>query len=218
MVARHPPLEDLIHPLWDYLAISAYPRAADAIFVFGCADRAVPARAAELYHQGHAPVTLVSGCYGRLTRGVFPKPEALVFRDELLAAGVPAASIVVEPVASNTLENVQLGMSALRTQGLQPSSVLLVAKGFVMRRCVATFARQYPEVETCPCPPTAAMSRARDRSLPEFAARLVAEIERLDRYAGQGDVERQDVPGPVRAAAAAVTDALRSAPAPGGGG
>lgn len=204
-----PPLERLVQPLWDYLAVSASPRAVDAIFVFGCADHAVPARAAELYHQGHAPVTLVSGSYGRLTRGVFPKPEAHVFRDELVRAGVPAASIVAEPVASNTLENVRFGVAALEKRGLRPVSALLVAKGFVMRRCVATFARQYPDINVYACPPQAQLRLALDRSLPELAARLVAEIERLDRYADQGDIRRQQIPPEVRAAAAAVTAALR---------
>ena len=104
MGGGHESLAALIQPLWDYLALAASPRSADAIFVFGCADRAVPARAAQLYHQGHASVTLVSGSYGRLTRDVFPQPEAFVFRDDLVGAGVPADSIVAEPVASNTLD------------------------------------------------------------------------------------------------------------------
>ena len=199
----------LLEPLWDYLAVSNSPRPADVIFVFGCADRAVPERAAQLYHQGHAPRVLVTGRYGRMTKGVFDKPEALVFKDHLVDAGVPEASIITEPEAANTLENVQLGMSSLAQCGAHPRSALLVAKGFVMRRCVATFAQQFSQVHVYPCPPGRQPQAPLDRSLPELAARLVAEVERLERYAAQGDIRSQPIPGEVRMAAHRVEAALR---------
>lgn len=129
--------------MWDYLALAETPRAADAIFVFGSRNLAVPARAAALYHEGHAPQVLVTGSYGCMTREVFPKPEALVFRDSLVEGGVSSSAILTEPVATNTLENVRLGVETLQRAGRMPSRVLLVAKGFVMRRCVATFAQQF---------------------------------------------------------------------------
>ena len=84
-----------------------------------------------------------------------------------------------------------------------------VAKGFALRRCVATFARQHPEVRVHPCRPEASLETAFDRSPPEFAARLVAELERLERYAAQGDIEPQAIPPDVRAAARQITAALR---------
>ena len=205
-------LEQLLQPLWEYLAVSAAPRAVDVIFVFGCADYAVPARAAQLYHEGHASHAVVSGSYGRLTRGVFDRSEAHVFKDCLVDAGVPEASIVAEPVAANTLENVRFGMSALSTCGLRPRSALLVAKGFVMRRCVATFERQFPEVEVHPCPPVGQLQAALDRSVPALAARLVAEVDRLDRYADKGDICAQAIPAWVRTATERISAALSVSP------
>ena len=56
--------ERIVGPLWDYLAVADAPARADVIFVFGSQAFAVPARAAELYRAGHAPVVLVSGHYG----------------------------------------------------------------------------------------------------------------------------------------------------------
>ena len=109
--------ERIVGPLWEYLALADRPSRADAIFVFGSQALAVPARAAELYRAGHAPVVLVSGHYGRMTRDVFDKPEALVFRDRLLQQGVPPAAVVTETRAANTLENVLFGLAALRRQG-----------------------------------------------------------------------------------------------------
>jgi uncharacterized SAM-binding protein YcdF (DUF218 family) len=151
---------------------------------------------------------LVSGSFGRMTRDVFDKPEAYVFRDRLVAGGVPAEAVIAEPAAASTLENVRFGMRALADRGLRPRSALLVAKGFALRRCVATFARQHPEVRVQPCRPEASLEAAFDRSPPAFAARLVAELERLERYAAQGDIEPQSVPDEVVAAAHQITGAL----------
>ena len=198
----------LLQPLWEYLAVSEAPQPAEVVFVFGSADMAVPDRAARLYHAGHAPRVLVSGSFGRLTRNVFDKPEAYVFKDRLVAAGVPAEAVIAEPAAASTLENVRFGMAALADRGFHPRSALLVAKGFALRRCVATFSRQHPEVRVRPCRPEASLEAAFDRSLPAFATRLVAELERLERYAAQGDIEPQEVPEEVTAAARGIAAAL----------
>ena len=195
----------LVQPLWDYLAVTETPRMADVIFVFGSRDLAVPERAAELYREGHAPRVLATGSYGRMTRDVFPKPEALVFQERLIEAGVPPSAILTEPVATNTLENVRLGVETLRRAGRMPASALLVAKGFVMRRCVATFAQQFDGIRVQACPPEGGVAAALDRSESEFAARLVAELERLERYAEVGDICAQEIPTKVRQAAHRIT-------------
>ena len=209
-----PPLESdlrrLLEPLWDYLALSERPQSADVIFVFGSRDLAVPSRAAELYHEGHASQVLVTGHYGRLTRDVFPKPEALVFKDHLLAEGVPSSVVLTELEAANTLENVRLGMETMRRRGRRPGSALLVAKGFVMRRCVAIFAQQFPRVAVRACPPGGGIDGALDRSEQAFASRLVAEIDRLDRYAAAGHIRDQEIPVAIRHGARRITDRLAS--------
>ena len=190
-----------MQPLWDFLAIAEAPAPADVIFVFGSQDFAVPARAAELYRDGHAPWILVTGSFGRMMRQVFAKPEALVFKDRIQAAGVPEAVIVAETEATNTLENTRLGMAALGRQGVRPRSALLVAKGFVMRRAVATFTRQCPDLQVRPCPPAGGLREARDRGRSAFAERLVAELDRLEQYAARGDISPEPIPPTVRAAA-----------------
>ena len=202
--------ERVAGPLWNYLAVSDAPVRADVIFVFGSQALAVPARAAELYRAGHAPIVLASGRYGRMTRDVFDQPEALVFRDRLLRDGVPREAVVTETEAGNTLQNVLFGLAALRRKRVAVGSALLVAKPFVMRRCAATFVRQAPEVRVRCCPPRIDLMRSMDREPASFAARLVAELERLERYAAAGDIAPQAIPEPVRAAARRIT--LRNAP------
>lgn len=185
-------------PLWDYLAVDDGPAPADVIFVFGSRDLLVPARAAALYHAGHAARLLVTGGYGPMTRGVFAKAEALVFADCLVDRGVPTSSIVIETEATNTLENVRFGMAALARSGARPGSALLVAKGFVMRRCVATFAQHHPAVLVRACPPRGGVASGLDRHPQAFVDRLAAEIDRLDRYAARGHIRPQAIPPGVR--------------------
>ena len=209
-----PPAEVALQVLWDYLLVARPPAPADVIFVFGSQDLAMPDRAAELYRGGHAPAILATGGFGRMTRGVFDQPEALVFRDRLLAAGVPKTAIVTETEAGNTLENVRLGLAALRRAGRPTRSALLVAKGFVTRRAVATFAAQAPDVRVRACPPTTRLAEAMDRSPNAYAARLVAEIDRLDRYGACGDIARQRIPAAVRDAARRVREVDRSSDPP----
>lgn len=193
--------EAAMRVLWDYLLVAEPPAPADVIFVFGSQDLGMPVRAAELYRAGHAPAILATGGFGRMTRGVFDQPEALVFRARLIEAGVPETAIVTETEAGNTLENVRFGLAALRCAGRPARSALLVAKGFVTRRAVATFAAQAPEVRVRACPPTPRLSEAMDRPAKAFAGRLVAELDRLDRYGARGDIARQRIPSDVRVAA-----------------
>ena len=191
----------LLKPIWDYLRLTHAPAPSDVIFVFGSRGLEVPRRAAQLYAAGWAPRVLVSGRAGPMTRDVFDQPEALVFKDELLRRGVPASAVVTEVEAGNTLENVRFGMTALEAAGQRPRSALLVAKAFAMRRCLATFARQHPGVEVRGCPPAGSLTEQLDRSRAAFAARLVAEVRRLDEYGAAGDIEPCAIPPAARAAA-----------------
>jgi uncharacterized SAM-binding protein YcdF (DUF218 family) len=202
--------EALLGPIWNFLGRTDGPVPSDVIFVFGSRDLGVPRRAAELYAAGWSSRVLVSGRLGPMTASVFEKPEALVFKDEMTTHGVPAAVITTEVDAGNTLENVRFGMSALLAAGEAPRSALLVAKTFVMRRCLATFARQHPGVTARGCPPAGSLTTQRDRPRAAFAARLVGELRRLDQYGATGDIESQQTPRAVLEAARQV-EALLSA-------
>ena len=188
----------VVDPLWTFLAVNEQPKTSDIIFVFGSQDLSVPLHAASLYRAGYAQAVLVSGHYGRMTRRVFNKPEALVFKNLLISNGVPSEMIVTECSAENTLENVKYGLAALRRRCLPVATAILVAKPFVMRRCAATFARYAPQIRVRCCPPTNDVSSSVDRPPQAFALRLVAELNRLDRYGEAGDIQPQTVPVSVR--------------------
>jgi uncharacterized SAM-binding protein YcdF (DUF218 family) len=193
--------ERLVAPIWGFLSVVHPPVPSDVIFVFGHRSLELPRRAAGLYAAGWSTRLLVTGGFGPMSREVFSKAEALVFKDELLRLGIPESAITTEDIAGNILENVHFGVNALRVAGHQPQSALLVAKSFAMRRCLATFAQHYPDIDVCGCPPVESLVVQRDRPWPAFARRLLGELRRLDDYAAVGDITVQKIPSAVRGAA-----------------
>lgn len=132
--AHHPPL-----------AAAALPRA-DAILLLGggtldlqhhCAldprSCSRTAFAAALYGAQRAPLIVVSGAGALAARQ--GTTEAAQMHARLVAAGVPAAAIVVEPTARNTRENMRAAAPLLRERGAR--SVLLVTSAFHMPRALA---------------------------------------------------------------------------------
>lgn len=189
----------LLANLWRFLAPSTTVGVADAIFVFGGIDIEVPRWAAALWQQKVAPSVLVTGKAGLLTSKHFnDKTEADVFADELIRAGVPDASILRETEATNTGQNVEFGMKTLTDQGIEVRSLILVAKPFIMRRCIATFAKQFPNISVLPSPPPCGIIKSIDRNRSEYALRLVAEVERLSQYSKKGFIEPVIIPDDVR--------------------
>lgn len=194
---------ELLEPLWSYLVVSEEPVPGEVIFTFGCGDLRVPQRAANLQLDGWASRVLVSGGAGGRTAQLFGASEAEVFARHLRWLGVPSAAIVAEDRAGNTGENVRFGMRALARAGVRARRALLVAKPFCMRRCAATFRLWHPRVETICCPPAGQMPDFAEGTRPAFAARLVAELERLERYPRLGYIAPEPRPVPRRVTRAA---------------
>lgn len=188
--------------VWRFLAVSDPPARADVIFVFGGADLAVPRHAAALFAQHYASVVLCSGRAGPLTPASFAGSEAETFAQDMVARGVPNDAILIEPEATNTGQNVQFGMRTLIDHGIMVRKALLVAKPFLMRRCIATFAKQCPNVEAIASPPPGDMRDFLDRSWDDFVARLPAELSRLADYAERGFIAPVEVPQEILAASA----------------
>lgn len=194
--------QDIEHAasLWNFLAPHQLPETVDAIFVFGGVNLRVPSQAAELYKAQYSSTLLVSGGAGSRTHLHFDIPEAEAFVRVLNQAGVPSNDIIVETKASNTGQNVEFGMSKLLARFPDISSLLLVATPFIMRRCIATFKQQYPQVRVIPCPPVGGYQDFVDRPISEFINRLVGEVDRLDMYSESGFIVPVSVPPAVRQA------------------
>jgi len=192
--------ENILSPIWDYLVVKDKPQVSDAIFVFGGLDLKVPQKAAKLYLAGFAPVILITGGFGPLTKDTFSMPEAKVFFNEMVKLGVPKEDIIIEEKATNTLQNVILGMEMLKKKNIKVNQIILVAKPFLMRRCRATFQKHYPRITTICCPPEGSIFDFIDRPKKEFAKRLLDEIERIKVYSEKGDIIPQILPDTVKTA------------------
>jgi uncharacterized SAM-binding protein YcdF (DUF218 family) len=115
-----------------FLCTDSGPVKADAIVVLGGgSDR--PARAAELFHQMSAPRVIVSG-----------GGDCEVYREMLVAAGVPTNAIIVECESRTTKENAMLTAKVLKQMGAQ--RVIIVTSWFHSRRALASFRRFAPGV------------------------------------------------------------------------
>ncbi len=166
----------------------------DAIFAFGHSGSiATPEHASRLYLKGLAPRLIVTGSTG--FRGVvLPlgfETQADLFADVAIKSGVPSSAIIRDRESRHTLDNVRLGMAAAHKAGLTIRSLILCAIPVHLRRCRATFARQFPAVVTY----GSAFVWDETSWLNDYRiGRLVGEIDRLSKYVEKGDTVPVAVP------------------------
>lgn len=188
--------------IWDYMRLYMTLEKADAIFVLCSHDTRVASRAADLYNNDYAPWVIVSGGAGKLTRDIFDKPEAEVFKEVLLQSNVPENRIIVEPNATNTGENVRFTFELLTELGLAFSSFILVQKPYMERRTYATFKKQWPTKETM------ILVTSPDLSYEDYMSAsvidkdfvisvMVGDLQRIREYPRLGFQIRQDIPDKV---------------------
>lgn len=171
------------------------PRA-DAIFVFGHFDPRVAIQAAKLWKMGKAPKIILSG------RGRDKIPDEYESEADFYAAlikkeGVPASDLILEKESTNTLENVRFGIKASRADGYDPQSLILCAMPPLLRRSIATFQKQFPEISVhC----SAFSMPASEWFTPIRIHRIIGEFDRLNRYVEKGDIAPTQIPESIRTA------------------
>ena len=191
--------------LWDFLKAEGRPTVSDAIFVFGGWNMDVAHRAAELYLEGWAPLAVVSGNRGRATAN-WNSTEAHHFSLAMAERGMPLERIIAEHQATNSEENVLFGLLKLQEQAKLPRSLLVVSIPFMMRRCLALFAKNYPDIRITACPPVQGLEYYRDIASYDLYERLAGEIRRLKDYPSQGFFDPVPIPPEVEAAYLILTE------------
>jgi len=182
--------------VWDYHHVNHALAPADCVIVLGSHDTRVAERGAEIWLAGWAPLAVFSGNLGSLTCGVWDRPEAEIFAEVAAAAGVPRERMLLETRAMNTSENVAFSRELLAGRGLHPRRVIAVQKPYMERRTLATFHRQWPELDvlvTSPplgfdAYPNAKISRA------DVIHIMVGDLQRLIVYGERGWSAPQRVP------------------------
>ncbi|MFF9016655.1 YdcF family protein [Streptomyces sp. NPDC014870] len=192
--------------VWDFHQMHHDVRPVDAAIGLGSHDLGVAAFSAELYRAGLFPTLVFTGGNSPTTAKVFPRGEAVHFREHALALGVPDSAILVEPNAGNTGQNITLSREVLASAGITPKSVLLVSKPYMERRSFATARKLWPEAEvTC-----ASESMEFDDYLKSIGDErlvidmLVGDLQRVIEYPKLGFAIEQHVPEDVHAAYASL--------------
>jgi len=199
---------DILQPILNFLTdcIENPPRKSDVIFVFGSTKHYVAKYAAKLYLEKFAPYILISGHKSERCNNLYAKTEADFMKKEIIKLKIPEEKIIIEENATNTLENVIFGIQTLVDQNIKINSAILVAKPFHLKRCFATFKKQFPQVELCcSCPKmtfteylsyemTKNEKSKNNKTKNEVIKRTVAELDRLKIYAEKGDIIKQDIP------------------------
>lgn len=192
-------IEGLARIIWDYHHLNHPLLKCDLIMALGSNDLRVAERAADLYLQGWAPMILMSGNAGALTRERFQKPEAELFAEIAVKKGVPAEAILIEDASTNTGENIHFSRQLLIEKGMDPERILLVQKPYMERRSYATFMKVWPGKDLTVASPAIAFS---DYFTPELPRDLVinimiGDLQRIRIYPAKGFQIEQEIPDTV---------------------
>ncbi|MFI8928836.1 YdcF family protein [Streptomyces sp. NPDC053474] len=188
--------------IWDYHQMRHPLQPVDVAIGLGSHDLGVAAHSARLYAAGLFRTLVFTGGNSPTTAEVFPRGEAVHFREHAIELGVPAGAILLEPKAANTGQNISYSRDVLAAAGITPRSVLLVSKPYMERRSFATARKVWPEVElTCASEPLELddyLKSIGDENL--VLDMLVGDLQRVIEYPRLGFAVEQDVPDAVRAA------------------
>ncbi|AKJ10109.1 hypothetical protein ABB07_08755 [Streptomyces incarnatus] len=188
--------------VWDFHQMHHDVSPVDVAIGLGSHDLGVAAFSAELYRAGLFPTLVFTGGNSPTTAKVFPRGEAVHFREHALALGVPDSAILVEPNAGNTGQNITLSREVLASAGITPKSVLLVSKPYMERRSFATARKLWPQVDvTCASEPMEFddyLKSIGDEKL--VIDMLVGDLQRVIEYPKLGFAIEQHVPEDVHAA------------------
>lgn len=197
--------DDLIQAaetLWRYHQLNNADEPADIAIGLGSHDIGVAEHAAELYNDGMIPKIVFTGANAPTTIDIFPRGEAVHFAERAMELGVPAASILVEPQATNTGENFTFTRALLTTKGINTKTAILVSRPYQQRRALATANKLWPDLKvTCSSRPQELLdyiSAIGDAA--KVLNMLVGDTQRIWVYADRGFATTQPMSASVRKA------------------
>jgi uncharacterized SAM-binding protein YcdF (DUF218 family) len=151
-----------------FLCVDSGPVKADVIIVLGGGLHERPERAAELFKAGVAPRIIVTGL-----------GDDEIHRRQLIAAGVPAQLIEVEPNSRTTEENAEFTIRLLRAEKIH--SAILVTSWYHSRRALRCFEHYAPDLKFYSRPSYFASARA-DWEQKKLSKRIYLEYLKLPGY------------------------------------
>lgn len=182
--------------LWNYHRLDHRLRPVDVAIGLGSHDEGVPAYTARLYQLGLFPLVVFTGANAPTTVELFPRGEAVHYREVAIQQGVPPEAILVEDRATNTGENITFSRELLADQGIEPRSALITSRPYQQRRAYATAKMLWPDIELlCSAEPqtlSAYMAGVGDAA--RVINMLVGDTQRIWLYAARGYAIHQELP------------------------
>lgn len=155
---------DIIADITNFIFVENPPQKCDIIFIPGASDPGIPERAAELFHQGYAPLLLPAGGVS-IKLGKFAgvkrkkeiydgdyQTECEFYTDVLVKNHVPLSAIIPEDRSEHTRSNAFLSRAVADSHDLVISKGIICCKSFHARRCLMLYQLAFPEAELLVCP------------------------------------------------------------------
>ena len=190
----------LAETIWRYHHLNHQLSPADAILVLCSHDTVVAKRAAELFLQGLAPLLILAGGLGTITRQLWREPEADQVARIAAAMGVPGDRMLIENRSTNTGENVAFTRALLAARAIEAESFIVVQKPYMERRSYATFRKVWPEKRVIVTSPQESMDDYLRRyshaalSADDVISIMVGDLQRIRLYPAKGFQIHQDIP------------------------
>jgi len=154
----------IIAAITDFIFVADEPQKADVIFIPGGSFPELPEYAAQLYHDGFAPVLVPSGGLSvKLDKwpGVRSKQDIYngdyhtdceFYTDVLVKSSVPNEAILQEDKSGFTKENAIFSHNICDANGVTVHRGIIVCKSFHARRCQMMYQLAFPKAELLVCP------------------------------------------------------------------
>jgi uncharacterized SAM-binding protein YcdF (DUF218 family) len=186
----------LAKKLWDYHHMNHELERSDCILVLGSHDTRVAGRGAELYLEGWAPLLIMSGGLGRLTKELWNETEAALFAKIAMKKGVPEDAILIEDRSTNTGENILFTQKLLEEKSISAESFIVVQKPYMERRSFATFKKWWPEKKLCVTSPQLSFEDypTQELEMEKVINIMVGDLQRIKLYPEKGFQVYQEIP------------------------
>ena len=175
--------------IYDFLAdVPPAPERADIILAAGSHDLRGAEQAAKLYLEGAASLIVCSGGYGKMTEGLFKKPEGELFALRCISLGVPEKDILIENRATNTGENFTFSRRLLEDLGIFPKVGIATCKPYMAKRTWASGTKQWGEIRWFVSTPKLAFEEypTEETPLESTIQLMTGDLQRLRVYAEKG--------------------------------
>jgi hypothetical protein len=136
-----------VETLWKYHDMRHDLHPCDVGVGLGSHDLGVAIISVQLFHRGMFPRIVFTGANAPTTAERFPRGEAVHYGEYAAENGISARSVLIEPNARNTSENLSLTRALLIENGVEAQSLLLMSRPYQQRRAYATCKKVWPEVE-----------------------------------------------------------------------